>query len=70
MALRKINDERLIDAVKISCTASTAFDHITVYDPVTEEVTQCKAEGLTTEQRDALFCRGAAEPDEGLTPQM
>lgn len=70
MALRKITDERLIDAVKISCTASTAFDHITVYDPVTEEVTQCKTEGLTTEQRDALFCRGAAEHGAVFSPQL
>lgn len=70
MPLRRITDEKLIDAVKIACTASTAFDHITVYDLATKEVKQCRMEGLTTEQRDALFCRGAPEPSEGITQQM
>lgn len=63
MPLRKITDARLIDAVKISCTASTAFDHIAVYDPATEEVRLTTTEGLTTEQRDAFFCCG--DPDQG-----
>lgn len=70
MPLRKITDARLIDAVKISCTASTAFDHIAVYDPVTEEVRLTATEGLTTEQRDAFFCCGAPEQADGITQQM
>ena len=70
MPLRKISDERLIDAVKISCTASTAIDHITVYDPVTEEVRLTTTQGLTTEQRDAFFCCGAPDQADGITQQM
>ena len=70
MPLRKISDERLIDAVKISCTASTAIDHIAVYDPVTEEVRLTVTQGLTTEQRDAFFCCGAPDQADGITQQM
>ena len=70
MPLRKISDERLIDAVKISCTASTAIDHIAVYDPVTEEVRLTATQGLTTEQRDAFFCCGAPDQADGITQQM
>ena len=70
MPLRKITDARLIDAVKISCTASTAIDHIAVYDPVTEEVRLTVTEGLTTEQRDAFFCCGAPDQADGITQQM
>ena len=70
MPLRKISDERLIDAVKISCTASTAIDHIAVYDPVTEDVRLTVTQGLTTEQRDAFFCCGAPDQADGITQQM
>ena len=70
MPLRKISDERLIDAVKISCTASTAIDHIAVYDPVTEEVRLTVTQGLTTEQRDAFFCCGAPDQADGINQQM
>ena len=70
MPLRKISDERLIDAVKISCTASTAIDHIAVYDPVTEEVRLTATQGLTTEQRDTFFCCGAPDQADGITQQM
>lgn len=70
MPLRRINDEKLINAVKIACTASTAFDYITVYDPATDEVKQCRTEELTPEQRDALFCCGAPDQADGITPQM
>lgn len=70
MPLRKISDERLIDAVKISCTASTAFDHIAVYDPATEEVRLTTMQGLTTEQRDAFFCCGTPDQTNGITQQM
>ena len=70
MPLRTITDERLIDAVKISCTASTAIDHIAVYDPVTEEVRLTATQGLTTEQRDAFFCCGAPDQADGITQQM
>lgn len=70
MPLRKITDARLIDAVKISCTASTAFDHIAVYDPATEEVRLTTTEGLTTEQRDAFFCCGDPDQTNGITQQM
>lgn len=70
MPLRKITDARLIDAVKISCTASTAFGHIAVYDPATEEVRLTTTEGLTTEQRDAFFCCGNPDQADGITQQM
>ena len=62
MPLRKITDARLVEAVKIACTDSTAFDHITVYDPETQEVRQRKTEGLTAEERDAFFCCGNVPP--------
>ncbi len=68
--LRKITDERLIEAVKIACTESTAFDHIAVYDPATEEVRLTTTEGLTTEQRDAFFCCGTPDQADGITQQM
>lgn len=64
MPLRMLTNSKVIDAIKISCTASTAFDHITVYDPVSETVAQSPTEGLTTEKRDALFCRGESEQGE------
>ena len=70
MPLRKVTDARLIDAVKISCTASTAFDHIAAYDPATEEVRLTTTEGLTAEQRDAFFCCGAPDQADGITQQM
>ena len=70
MPLRKITDDRLIDAVKISCTASTAFDHIAVYDPAIEEVRLTTTEGLTTEQRHAFFCCGDHNQTDGITQQM
>lgn len=68
--LRKITDERLIEAVKIACTESTAFDHIAVYDPATEEVRLTTTEGLTTEQRDGFFCCGTPDQAGGITQQM
>ncbi len=70
MPLRKITDKRLIDAVKISCTASTAFDHIAVYDPSIEEVRLTTTEGLTTEQRHAFFRRGDHNQTDGITQLM
>lgn len=70
MPLRKITDARLIDAVKISCTASTAIDHIAVYDPAIEEIRLTTTEGLTTEQRDAFFCCGAPDQADGIIQQM
>lgn len=70
MPLRKITDARLIDAVKISCTASAAFDHIAVYDPAIAQVRITTTEGLTAEQRDAFFCCGAHDQVDSITPQM
>lgn len=70
MPLRWVTNEKVIDAVKIACTASTAFDHITVYDPATETVTQNQTEGLTAEQRDALFCCGSPGQVDGISQQM
>lgn len=70
MPLRKITDAKLIDAVKISCTASTAFSHICVYDPVAEEVRLTTTQGLTPEERDAFFCYGAIDLADGITQQM
>ena len=70
MPLRKISDARLIDAVKISCTASTAFDYISVYDPTAEEIRLTTTNGLTAEERDAFFCCGALDLTDGITQQM
>lgn len=70
MPLRMITDERLIDAVKISCTASSAFDHITVYDQATGTIAQSRTEGLTTEQRETLFGCGSGEQNEGMIQHM
>ena len=70
MPLRKITDTRLIEAVKVSCTESTAFDYITVYDPTAEEIRLTTTNGLTAEERDAFFCCGTLDLTDGITQQM
>lgn len=67
MPLQKITDARLIHAVKVACTDSTAFAHITVYNPETGEIRVAATEGLTPEQREALFCCGSFDQVEGVT---
>ena len=66
--LRMVTHEKLIDAVKMSCTASTAVDHIAMYDPAAGEVRITTTEGLTTEQRDAFFCCGDSGEGEVFVP--
>lgn len=56
LRLTVVTDPTLMDAIKISCTASTAISDITVYDQVNNTVTQYSTQGLTTEQRNAIFC--------------
>ncbi len=67
LRLNAVTDPILIDAIKISCTASTAISSITVYDRSDHTVTQHSTQGLTTEQRNAIFCCGEAP---GLMQQM
>ena len=66
----KITHPKLLDAAKISCTASAAFEHITLYDPEKQEIVQCRTEGMTVEQREALFRRGVSEPADGAVQHM
>lgn len=67
LRIKAITDPKLIDAIKISCTASTAISDITVYEPDSNTITQYATKGLTVAQRDEIFCCGEAP---AMTPQM
>lgn len=68
MRLQQIGNSKLADAAKIALTASSAFDHIVVYDSVEQNVKLFSLLELTPEQNKAIF--SSDFPGNGFIPQV
>lgn len=51
----KIENQKLIDAVKMTCSSSSAFDCITVYDSTERKIWQGNTSNISPAQRDTIF---------------
>ncbi len=55
LRIKSVINKDLIDATRKSCTESTAFSDITVYEKASNTIIQYPTEGLTEAQRDGIF---------------
>ena len=56
MHVRKVDDPKLLHAIKTACAVSSAFASIVVYEPENQKVAQYQTKEISPEQRAFPFC--------------